>query len=163
VSHDEVTGGASDVDPMIRVGRVAENPLVLFVESVHQAPREGDRVAQRRCLRRRVDVLPGAPFGDLALAAGDGEPFRPAEVLVRALAVAVPQHTGGDVADREVGNRIAGRLEQEHRVVASGDDVAAELDAHPPAERLEVEHPFGHRRGGEKRSDGIPAQRPLLP
>jgi hypothetical protein len=142
---------------------VAENPLVLFVEGVHQAPREGDRVAQRRCLRRRVDVLPRAPIRDPALAAGDGEPSRLAEVLVRALAVAGPQYAGGDVADREVCNRIAGRLEQEHRVVASGDNAPAEFDAHSPTERLEVEHPFGHRRCGEKRPIGIAAQRPLLP
>jgi hypothetical protein len=67
------------------------------------------------------------------------------QVWVRALVVGRLQHALVDVADREVGNGVAGGLEEDHRLVASGDDAAAELDAHPPAERLQVEHALGHR------------------
>ena len=35
---------AADVDAVVGVGGVPEDLLVLFVEGVHRAPREGDRV-----------------------------------------------------------------------------------------------------------------------
>jgi hypothetical protein len=37
---EEMTGGAADVDAVIRVRGVADDPLVLLVEGVHRTPRE---------------------------------------------------------------------------------------------------------------------------
>jgi hypothetical protein len=44
VADDEMARAAADVDAVVGVGGVPEDPLVLFVEGVHRAPREGDRV-----------------------------------------------------------------------------------------------------------------------
>src|SRR5262249_39746960 len=163
VTNYEVSRGAADVDAMVRVGGVAEDALVLLVEGVHRAPRERDRVAQRAGLRWRVDVLPGAALGDLAVAADDVEPVRRAEIRVSALMVGGLQHTLLDVADREVGDGIPGRLEEDQRAVASGDLAAAEPDTHPTPERLEVEHPLRHRHCRDERPVRVAAERPLLP
>jgi hypothetical protein len=163
LSDNEMTRGAADVDAVIRIGGVAENALVLLVEGVHQAPCERDGVAQARSLGRRIRVPPGAASRGLAFAADDVEPVRFSEVRVGALVIGRLQHAVIDVADREVRDGVAGGLEEDHRVVASGDDAAAEFDAHPPAERLQVEHALGHRHSHEKGADGIAAQRSLLP
>ena len=82
---------------------------------------------------------------------------------MRRLAVRRLQHPGVDVGEREVGNRVASRLEEENRAVTSRDRVAAEQDTHPAAERLDEEHPLGHRGSGYERSVGVAPQRPLLP
>ena len=50
-------------------------------------------------------------FGDLAILANDFEPFRLAQVLVRALVVRMPQNTVGDIGDREVGDRVEEKRE----------------------------------------------------
>ena len=44
VADDEMARAAADVDAVLGVGGVPEDLLVLFVEGVHRAPREGDRV-----------------------------------------------------------------------------------------------------------------------
>jgi hypothetical protein len=44
VADDEMARAAADVDAVVGVGGVPEDPLVLFVEGVRRAPREGDRV-----------------------------------------------------------------------------------------------------------------------
>jgi hypothetical protein len=148
---------------VIRIGGVAQDAFVLFVDRAHHAPGKGDGVAQCRCARRRIHVLPCPALRDLAVAADDVEPFRVAEVRVPRLAVRGLQNAVRDVAGREVGDRVPSRLEQEHRAIASDDRATAELDAHPPAEGLDVEHPLRHRSCCEKRAVGIAAQRPLLP
>jgi hypothetical protein len=84
-------------------------------------------------------------------------------VWVCGLVVRGLQRPGGHVPEREVGNRVARRLEEEDRAVTSGDRAPAEHDAHPAAERLDEEHPLRHRGCGEKRSVGIAAERSLLP
>jgi hypothetical protein len=80
--HDEVTGTASDVDPVIGVGGVAENAFVLFIERVHLPPRKRDAVVECCTLTGRVDVLPSAMGCDLATAVTYVEPFCFAKVAV---------------------------------------------------------------------------------
>src|SRR5262249_23670160 len=98
---------------MVGVGGMAEDAIVLLVIGIHCAPCERDRVAQRLGLWRRVDVLPGTALGDLTVAADDVEPSRLAEIPVIGLAVRGLKYTLLDIADREVGDRVAGRLEED--------------------------------------------------
>jgi len=78
-------------------------------------------------------VLPGAAARDVAIAANHVEPLRFAEVRVLGPVVRGLEDAAGDVAEREIGDRVATWLEEEHGVVASGDDAPTEFDAHPPA------------------------------
>jgi hypothetical protein len=109
-----------------------------------------------------VDVLPGRALGAAGEAAVHGEPARGAEVLVAGDAVGRFEHVGADVGQREVGDGVAAGLEEQRDPFAGRDPPAAELDAHPPAQRLGV----GESRWGRSREEAagrVAAQRALLP
>ena len=81
---------------MIRVGRVAHDPLVLFVERVHRVPGKRDAVGQdvRECGESRVLPRTARSF---AVAKSDGVPGRPTEVAMIGCPVGAPEYVGGDV------------------------------------------------------------------
>jgi hypothetical protein len=66
---------------VVRIGGVADDALVLFVEGVHRAPGERDPVAQRAGVFGEDGLAPGGVRGFL-VAGRDGEPGRVAEVPV---------------------------------------------------------------------------------
>jgi len=78
-------------------------------------------------------VLPSGAARDVAIAADDVEPFRFAKVWMLSPVIRGLEDPVGDVAEWEVGDGVATRFEEEHGVVASGDDAPTELDAHSAA------------------------------
>src|SRR5436190_23154247 len=68
-----------------------------------------------------------------------------------------------DVGLREVGYRIAARLEEQDDVLAIGDPGSAETHAHAPAQRLGVQQSLGQRFCHEKPADCSRCERTLLP
>jgi hypothetical protein len=68
--------------------------------------------------------------------------------------VARLEHPGGDVHAREVRDRVAPRLVEQHDVIALGDPGVGEPDAHPPAERFGVNEALRQRLGDQKPSEG---------
>ena len=153
--------GAADVDPVVGVGGVAEDALVLLVEAVHRPPRERDVVVEHRRVRGERDVLPGGA-GRPARVARHLEPGGLAEVAVLAAVLDRLQRAFREVRAREVRDRVAAGLEEQDGVVALHDRAAAELGAQAAPQRLGVEHPLRHR-GRQELSVGVAAERPLLP
>src|SRR5262245_65202113 len=104
--HDQVAGRLSDVDAVVAVSSMADDPLVLFVEGVHGWPRERNPSAELVGVRRQRDVLPGAPgrapFTDL-----DGVPRREAEVVVLRGVLSPFECAGSEGFFWGVGYRIA--------------------------------------------------------
>ena len=147
---------------MVGIGRVAQNPLVLFVEGVHRVPGEGDAIGEDTRVPGEARVLPGASRG-LAVAGLDGIPGRGSEVGMIRRPVSGGEDVLRDVAFGEVGDGIAARLVQEDDVIALGDPGAAEPHPHPPAQRLGVQQPRRERLGDEEGADRSRGQRSLLP
>jgi hypothetical protein len=161
-AYGEVPAGLPDVDPVIHVGGVADDPLVFLVEGVHRPPRERDPPLQLAGVSGQVGVLPGRPL--LARLAGpDREPGGRAEVLVPGRVLGGLEHAVGDVAEREVGHRVATGLVQQHDVFAIGDPRVREPDPHAPAQRLGVEQSFGKRVRDQEPADRSRCERSLLP
>jgi hypothetical protein len=126
------------------VRRISEaEAFVFLVEAVHRPPRQRDLVTQDGCVVGERDVLPGAASSS-ARASDDLEPGGLAEVGVLAAVVGRPEHTVGDVADREVRDGVAPRLEEQDGVVALDYGAAAEHGAHPAPQRLGVQHSLRH-------------------
>jgi hypothetical protein len=73
-----------------------------------------------------------------------------------------PERPLGEVSDREVRDRVAARLEEQHRIVAPYHGQPAELGVHPAPQRLCVQEPLRHV-GHEEQPVGVAAKRPLLP
>ncbi len=67
-----------------------------------------------------------------------------AKLGVLSAVVGRPERALGEVGDREVRNGIAARLEEQDGVVALDHGAAAELSAHPAAQRLRVQHALRH-------------------
>jgi hypothetical protein len=157
----EVARAVTDVNAVVGVGRVTEDAVVLLVERVHRGPRQRDLAAQDRRVVGERDVLPGAARGPARLT-DDLEPGGLAELWVLGAALGGTERALGEGGDREVGHRVAARLEEHDRVVALDHGAAAELRAHPPAQRLGVQHVLG-QTGQQELPVGVAAQRPLLP
>ena len=73
-----------------------------------------------------------------------------------------PQRALGEVADREVRDRIATGLEQDDGSVAPHHGTTAELGAHAAPEGLGVQHALWHA-ADEELTVGAAAEWPLLP
>ena len=85
-------------------------------------------------------VLPGGA----ARTSDDLEPGGLAKLGVLAAVVDRMKRALGEVADREVRDRVAPRLEEQDRVVALHHRLPAELGAHPAPQRLGVQDPLRH-------------------
>jgi hypothetical protein len=153
-----VPGRAADVDPVVGIGGVAEDPLVLLVERVHRAPRQRDLAFQELRVGGECDVLPGAA----SRPAGDLEPGGLTELGVRAAVVGRLECPVGEIGDREVGHGVAARLEEQDGVIAAHHGHPIELGTHPAPQRLRVEQALGDARD-EEAPVGVVAERPLLP
>lgn len=79
------------------------------------------------------------------------------------LARSLGQHLGVDVREWEVGDRVAAGLVQQDHVLAVGDPLTGELNAHPAAQAFGVQESFGEWFGGEEAADRAAAERALLP
>ena len=55
------------------------------------------------------------------------------------------EHAGLDVTVREVGDRVAARLVQQHDVFAVGDPLVGKLHPHPAPQRLGEQQPRRQR------------------
>ena len=146
---------------MVGVGGVAEDALVLLVEAVHRPPRQRDLAVEHGRVLGERHVLPGATVGLRVSPATSNQAVSPRSRCAAAM-VARLQRAVGEVGEREVGDRVAAGLEQQHGVVALDDRAAAELGAQPAPQRLGVEHALRHP-GHEELAVGVAAQRPLLP
>ena len=137
-AHDQVAGRATDVDAVVGVGGVPEDPVVLLVEGVHRPPRERDLPGEEPRVRGERDVLP-RPAGGVTRAAGDLEPRGLAELGVLCAVAGEPERAVGEVLEREVRHGVAARVEQQHRVVALDDGAPVEDRAKPAPQQLGVE------------------------
>ena len=91
-----MAAGLADVDPVVGIGGVADDPLVFFVEGVHGPPRERDPPLQLAGVAGQLGVLPGR--AGFALRPGpDGVPGRRPEIPVLGGLLARLQHADGDV------------------------------------------------------------------
>jgi hypothetical protein len=97
-----------------------------------------------------------------ARAVADVEPRRLTQLAVRAAVRARAQHFRREVGEREVRDRIAPRLEEDHGVVAADDRLLSQLGAQPAPQRLRVQDAIRHA-GDEELPVGVAAERPLLP
>src|SRR5262249_36498342 len=79
MTDHEVTGGLSDVDAVVAVSSVAENPFVFFVKGIHGRPGERDPLMEFTRVDRQVPVLP-CPSLRTPLTRMDGVPSRQSEV-----------------------------------------------------------------------------------
>src|SRR5206468_2044448 len=75
VTDHEATGCLADIDAVVAVGSVAQDPFVFFIEGVHGGPGERDPSVQFARVGRQVDVLPCASRRALLLRP-DGVPGR---------------------------------------------------------------------------------------
>lgn len=151
----------ADVDAVVGIGGVPEDAVVFLVEGLHASPRERDLVAQNGRMVGERGVLPGAAVR-LSCASDDLEPDGLAEVGVVAGVVGRPECSWGDVADREVRDGVAARLEEQDRVVALHHGAAAQHSAHPPPQRLGVQHLL-RQPGHQELSAPVTAEWSLLP
>jgi hypothetical protein len=136
---------------------VTEDAVVLLVERVHRGPRQRDLAAQDRRVVGERNVLPGA-----ARLTDDLEPGGLAELGVLGAPFGRPERALREGGDREVGHGVAARLEEHDRFVALDHGAPVELRAHPPPQRLGVQHVLRHA-GHQELPVGVAAQRPLLP
>jgi len=109
-----------DIYAMVRVGGMADDPLVLLVKGLHRPPRERHPALQLAGIVGQFGVLPGGAL--LAVLAGlDGVPGGRPEVGVPGGVPRGLERTVGDGGEREVGDRIAAGFVQQHDVLAVGD------------------------------------------
>ena len=153
VAHHQVPGGRADVVAVVRVGGVPDDALVLLVERVHRPPRERDPVVAAR---------PRAPGRSTCSQAARGASRAPPCTVNHVVAPrsrwAVTRSVAlecarGHVAAREVGDRVAAGLVQEHDVLAVGDPLAAEPYPHPPPRRLREQQALGQGIGNQEPAD----------
>jgi hypothetical protein len=162
VPHDEMARGGPDVDAVIEVRRVSDDALVFFVERVHRPPRECHPPVQDACVPRQPGVLPRRVVG-LASVHADREPSRLTEVAMLGDSLFCGQHAGPDTTPGKVGDRVAGGFMKQHHVLAVGDVLIAELDAHPAAQWLRVQDALRLRLRCEEVPDHCRRQWALLP
>ena len=120
VPDHQVTAGLADVDPVVGIGSVADDPVIFLVEGVHRPPGERHPPLQLARVIGQFDVLPGRAI--LALLPGpDGVPGRRPEIPVLGGVLAGSQDVREDVAEREVGHRVVAGLVQQHDIFAVRD------------------------------------------
>jgi hypothetical protein len=107
------------------------------------------------------DVLPGAARR-FARVPDDREPGGLAQLGMLGAPVDRPQRAFAEVGDREVRDGVTTRLEEQDGVVALHHGPPVELGAHPPPQRLGVQHALRHT-GHEELPVRVATQRPLLP
>lgn len=134
----DVAGALYHVDAVVRVARMLEDLLFLFVPGVHAFPVERAVAANVLALRQRIQVAPHRVFGR-AIANPHGPVRRLAfvrapRVQLRGLQQVLPNVLGRKVVHREV---IA--LAQEHSAFAVGDRLAVERHPHPSRARLNLD------------------------
>src|SRR5215467_11897093 len=135
MTYHEAAGGPADVDPVVAVSGMAENPFVFFVKGVHGRPGERDPRLQLARVVRQVDVLP-CPSRSALLACSDDVPGGESEVGVPRGVVGGIEGVWRDIGLRKVGYRIAAGLEEQDYVFAIGDPGPAEAHAHAAPQRL---------------------------
>jgi len=108
-AHDEFPRRPAQVTPVVGIGCVSEDAVVLFVEGVHCSPRSGDPAGQDRCVWREPGVLPGRAFA-APLPRLDREPARLAEVAVGRRAASGLEDIAGHFSVGEMGHRVAAGL-----------------------------------------------------
>src|SRR5262249_29620368 len=133
----EMPGGLTDVDAVITVGRMPEDPLILFIKSVHGPPCERDPRPELPGVLGQLDMLP-CSSRRAALAATYGVPGRKPEVGMLRCVFSALERVGKNVALREVRDGIAAGLEQHEGVLAIGNPRSAETHPRAPAQRLDV-------------------------
>jgi hypothetical protein len=106
--------------------------------------------------------LPRAVIG-LSLRDLDGEPLCVAEVVVLRHPVLSDQDPRFDIAEREVGNRIAARLVQQDDVFAVGDPPVSKTHPHAATQRLSEQQSRRQRLLDEEVPHRPGGQRALLP
>jgi hypothetical protein len=126
---------------VVGVGGVPDDALVLFVEGVHRTPGEADPVAQFVGVLGQGKVLPGAT-GRGSVAGGDAEPGSVTQFAMRRGAVLVDENPGSHIVDREERHRVVTGLVQQQHVLAVGDPLPGESDAHAPTQRLGEQQPL---------------------
>jgi hypothetical protein len=162
VPDDQTAAGPADVDPVVRVGGVADDPVIFLVEGVHRPPAERDPFLQLARVVGQFGVLPGRPV--LAPLPGpDGVPGGRPEVPVLGGVHGGRQHVGKYVAEGEVGDRVVTWLVQQHDVLAVGNPGVTEPDPHPPPERFGEQQSLRQRSGDQKPADRARRERSLLP
>src|SRR5262245_37400629 len=148
----ELTGCPADVDAVVAVGGMAQDPFVLFVERIHGVPGECNACLQLARVRGQVDVSP-CSSGRAVLACLDGIPGCEPKIGMVARMFGPLENVWRYVSLREVGHRIAAGLEEQEDILAIGDPGPPETHAHPPTQRLNVQQALGYRIGHEKPAD----------
>ncbi|MFM0694639.1 hypothetical protein PQQ64_20400 [Paraburkholderia graminis] len=140
MTYDQLPRSLPDIDAVVWIGRMADDPLVLFVERIHRSP--GERNASLKFARvvRQSRVLPcGALCNPLASA--HREPGARPEVGVLACTLRWFQGVRHDVGFPKIGHGISARFKQKHYVFSIGDPGTAEVHAHSPPHRFDVQQP----------------------
>src|SRR5262245_51533520 len=60
MTDHEVAGSLTDVDTVVAVRGVAEDPFVFFIKGLHGVPRKGDPRLQLLCVPGQLEMLPGS-------------------------------------------------------------------------------------------------------
>src|SRR5262249_55714786 len=162
MADHEATGGLADIDAVVAIGGMAQDPFVFFVEGLHGRPGERDACLQLARVGRQVDVLPRPPRRTL-LASPDCVPAREPEIGVPGGMFSALQGVWRDVGLGKVRHRIAAGFKEQQDVLAIGDPASAEAHAHAPTQRLSVQQSLGQRFGHEESADCSRRERTLLP
>src|SRR6516225_4251719 len=96
VANHKVARRLADVDAVIIVCGMAQDPFVFFVEGVHGTPGKCDPLSQLACIRGQVDMLPGRTRRVLSTCL-DGVPLRKPEVRMMGGVLAAFQDFWRDV------------------------------------------------------------------
>src|SRR5262245_11163218 len=120
-----MTRSLTDVDTVVAVCGMAEDPLVFLIKGFHGVPCERDSRLQLLCVRGELDMLPGSSRR-AALAGANGVPGREPEIGMLRCVFSALQSVRRDVALWEVRHRIKARLEQQDGGITVGNAVYAE-------------------------------------
>src|SRR5215470_3049374 len=162
MADHEATRGLADINAVVAVGGMAQDPFVLFIESVHGRPGERHSCLQFACVGRQVDVLP-CSARHASPAGLDLVPGREPEVGVLCGVLRALQRALSDIALRKIGHWITAGLEEHENVLAIGDPHFGEQHPHTPAEPLYVQQSLGQWFGHEKPADRTRREGTLLP
>src|SRR2546428_11290495 len=117
MTDHEATGCLADVDAVVAVGGMAQDPFVCFVEGLHGRPGERAPRLQLARVDGQVHVLP-CPSRRALLACSDGVPGRESEVGMPRGVLGGLEAVWRDIGPRKVGHRIAPGLEEQEYVLA---------------------------------------------
>src|SRR5262245_6645323 len=96
---------------------MANDPLVLLVETVHRSPSESDTVSQFVGIVGHCGVLPCAT-GSASLTNNDSEPGGGTQLGMLSRAVLSDEDTGSDIGRREERDRVEAWLVEQKHVLA---------------------------------------------